>query len=83
MWVLLSSFKPGCAVRSSEVTLFREPTFANYVHVLTETNFPRWFLNSVVVAAFTMLIGITMAATSGYAVSRFRFPGKRPLMWRS
>ncbi|WP_341718967.1 sugar ABC transporter permease [Micromonospora sp. FIMYZ51] len=79
-WVLLSSLKPGYAIQSSELTLFRDTTLANYSYVLTETNFPRWFLNSVIVAAFTMTIGIFLAATTGYAVSRFNFPGRRPLM---
>ncbi|MGZ4429155.1 MAG: sugar ABC transporter permease [Nocardioidaceae bacterium] len=81
VWVLLSSFKPGYAIRSSQITLFKDPTLQNYVHVLTETNFPDWFLNSVIVAAFTMVIGISMSATAGYALSRFNFPGKRGLMW--
>ncbi|GAA0402451.1 ABC transporter permease subunit [Micromonospora gifhornensis] len=79
-WVLLSSLKPGYAIQSSELTLFRDTTLANYRYVLTETNFPRWFLNSVIVAAFTMTIGIFLSATTGYAVSRFNFPGRRPLM---
>jgi arabinogalactan oligomer/maltooligosaccharide transport system permease protein len=28
-----------------------------------------------------MVIGISMSATAGYALSRFNFPGKRGLMW--
>ncbi len=80
-WVLLSSLKPGYAIQSSKISLFQDPTLQNYKHVLTETSFPHWFLNSVVVAAFTMAIGITMSATAGYALSRFNFPGKRGLMW--
>ncbi|MBF9129756.1 sugar ABC transporter permease [Plantactinospora sp. S1510] len=80
VWVLLSSFKPGHAVQSTELSLVKDPTLDNYAYVLTETSFVRWFLNSVVVAAFTMLIGILIAATTGYAVSRFNFPGRRPLM---
>ena len=80
VWVLLSSFKPREWVNSSDLSLFKEPTIANYEYVLTETNFPRWILNSVIVAAFTMAIGVFMAATTGYALSRFRFPGRRQLM---
>ncbi|MGN9774379.1 sugar ABC transporter permease [Micromonospora sp. H33] len=79
-WVLLSSFKPGYAVQSSDLTLVKDPTLANYSYVLTDTNFPTWLLNSVIVAALTMLIGIFFSATTGYAVSRFNFPGRRPLM---
>ena len=77
VWVFLSSFKPAYAIRSSEITLIKDPTLENYRHVLFDTSFGYWFLNSVIVAAFTMVIGITMAASAGYALSRFNFPGKR------
>jgi arabinogalactan oligomer / maltooligosaccharide transport system permease protein len=80
VWVVLSSFKPGVWVQSSELTLIKEPTVDNYAYVLTETNFPRWFLNSLIVGAFTMLIGVFLSATTGYALSRFNFPGRRQLM---
>lgn len=80
VWVVLSSFKPAEWVQSSELSLVKEPTLDNYIYVLTETNFPAWMLNSVVIAAFTMLIGILMSATTGYALSRFNFPGRRHLM---
>ncbi|MEW2385125.1 sugar ABC transporter permease [Micromonospora sp. NPDC047707] len=79
-WVLLSSFKPGYAVQSTDLTLVKDPTLANYSYVLTDTSFPKWMLNSVIVAALTMIIGIFFSATTGYAVSRFNFPGRRPLM---
>ena len=80
-WVLLSSLKPRSAIQSSEIELFSDPSLDNYAHVLFDTNFPTWFANSVVVAAFTMVIGISMSATAGYALSRFNFPGRRQLMW--
>jgi arabinogalactan oligomer/maltooligosaccharide transport system permease protein len=79
-WVVLSSFKPGYAVQSTEITLVKDPTIANYEYVLFETNFPSWFLNSVIVASLTMLVGIFFSATTGYALSRFNFPGRRSLM---
>jgi arabinogalactan oligomer/maltooligosaccharide transport system permease protein len=81
IWVLLSSIKPKNAILSTKIQLFVDPTFENYRHVLFDTSFPRWFLNSVIVAAFTMVIGIAMSATAGYALSRFNFAGKRGLMW--
>src|SRR4029078_7340819 len=79
-WVLLSSFKPGVWVQSSELTLVKEPTLENYRFVLGDTSFPQWLLNSVIVGAFTMLLGVFMAATTGYALSRFNFPGRRQRM---
>jgi len=80
VWVLVSSFKPAHWVNSSDLSLVKEPTLHNYTYVLTQTNFPQWALNSVIVAAFTMLIGVFISATAGYALSRFRFPGRRQLL---
>jgi arabinogalactan oligomer/maltooligosaccharide transport system permease protein len=81
LWVVLSSIKPASEIRRTEIQLFASPTLDNYRKLLTETDFPTWFLNSVIVAAFTMVFGIAMSATAGYALSRFNFPGKRQLMW--
>jgi len=81
VWILLSSFKPKEWIQSSQITLIKEPTLANYQALLNNTDFLVWFRNSAVVALFTMVFGIAMSASAGYAISRFRFPGKRPLMW--
>ncbi|MFF2810430.1 sugar ABC transporter permease [Streptomyces sp. NPDC058000] len=79
LWLLVTSFKPkNDAFTTSLVTHF---TLDNYTHVLTGTSFLTWFGNSAVVVGLTTVIGVFTAATTGYAVSRFRFPGMRPLMW--
>ncbi|WP_438490592.1 sugar ABC transporter permease [Streptomyces sp. S186] len=79
LWLLITSFKPkNDAFTTSLVTHF---TLDNYAHVLTGTSFLTWFGNSVVVVGLTTVIGVLTAATTGYAVSRFRFPGMRPLLW--
>jgi arabinogalactan oligomer / maltooligosaccharide transport system permease protein len=56
-------------------------TLDNYTHVVADTYFLTWLGNSLVVVVGTTLIGVFIAATTGYAISRFRFPGMRPLMW--
>lgn len=78
-WIALASFKPSDQV--AQLGLPTSPTLENYARLLNETDFLRWFQNSVVCAFFTMVIGIAMSATAGYAISRFNFPGKRSLMW--
>ncbi|WP_116114910.1 sugar ABC transporter permease [Austwickia chelonae] len=79
LWIALASFRPANKVSSTSILV--APTLENYHKLLFSTNFLSWFGNSLVVALFTMLFGITMSATAGYAISRFNFPGKRPLMW--
>lgn len=43
--------------------------------------FPRQLLNSVVVALATTIMGIFLACTAAYALSRFRFPGRRAALF--
>ncbi|MFH8578269.1 sugar ABC transporter permease [Streptomyces zaomyceticus] len=79
LWVLLTSLKPAKYAITTD--FFKETTLENYTNLLNDTPFLTWFANSLLVAALTTVIGVFISATTGYAVSRFRFPGKRGLMW--
>ncbi|MEV0257012.1 carbohydrate ABC transporter permease [Streptomyces sp. NPDC050732] len=79
LWLLVTSFKPESEAFSTD--LVKDFTLGNYDHVLNDTEFPNWILNSLIVVGLTTVIGVFIAATTGYAVSRFKFPGMRPLMW--
>ncbi|MEW1724357.1 carbohydrate ABC transporter permease [Streptomyces sp. NPDC093109] len=79
LWVFLTSLKPASYATTTD--FFRDTTFENYTDLLRDTPFLTWFGNSLLVAGLTTLLGVFTAATTGYAVSRFRFPGKRGLMW--
>jgi arabinogalactan oligomer / maltooligosaccharide transport system permease protein len=79
LWLLVTSFKPKSEAFSTNVV--KSPTLDNYHHVLADTEFLTWFGNSLFIVLITTLLGVFVAATTGYAVSRFRFPGMRPLMW--
>ncbi|MCT2590094.1 carbohydrate ABC transporter permease [Streptomyces sp. N2-109] len=79
LWLLVTSFKPSSETFST--ALVKDFTLGNYDHVLADTHFLDWFGNSLIVVFSTTLIGVFIASTTGYALSRFRFPGMRPLMW--
>ncbi|SCK56084.1 sugar ABC transporter permease [Streptomyces sp. WMMB 322] len=79
LWLLVTSFKPKS--ESFSTALVRDFTLDNYTHVVADTHFLTWLGNSLLVVLGTTLIGVFIAATTGYAISRFRFPGMRPLMW--
>lgn len=79
-WVALTALKTdrGTWSRPGELgTLGLD----NFGQVLGDTRFATWFANSLLVAAGTTVLGVLIAATAGYAASRMRFPGQRPLMW--
>ncbi|MGH3375194.1 MAG: hypothetical protein ACRDP6_10670 [Actinoallomurus sp.] len=75
LWLVLTSIKPRDGWQSTNVRIFDHPTLANYDDVLTRTSFLRWMANSVLVAGATTVICVAIAASTGYAISRFRFPG--------
>ncbi|HET6861033.1 MAG TPA: carbohydrate ABC transporter permease [Streptomyces sp.] len=79
LWLLVTSFKPKSEAFSTD--LVKDFTLSNYDHVVNDTEFLSWFGNSVLVVGMTTVLAVLISATTGYAVSRFRFPGMRPLMW--
>ncbi|MBA2519232.1 MAG: carbohydrate ABC transporter permease [Chloroflexia bacterium] len=77
LWLLSTSFKlPEDVFTKTPAMIPPNPTFANYAYVLTETMVPRYFLNSLVVASATAIIGTAITSLAAYALSRFQFRGK-------
>jgi arabinogalactan oligomer/maltooligosaccharide transport system permease protein len=81
-WVLVTSFKPDARAVETTPQLFNESSLDNYTRILggEKGAFLTWFGNSVLIALLTTIIAVFLSATTGYAASRFRFPGKRSLM---
>jgi arabinogalactan oligomer/maltooligosaccharide transport system permease protein len=70
--------EPGVVDRLRAVIPWPETiSLANFRSLFADQPFTRWLVNSAIVAAATTVLGIALAATAGYAFSRFRFPGRR------
>ncbi|WP_029029479.1 carbohydrate ABC transporter permease [Salinarimonas rosea] len=52
------------------------PTLANYVEVLSDGRFLRWFLNSTLVAVAVTLSNLFFDSLVGYTLAKFRFRGR-------
>jgi arabinogalactan oligomer/maltooligosaccharide transport system permease protein len=71
------ALRPGNKLLDPEFTLIPEgATLESFEHVLFETDLPLWLFNSLVVTIGTAIIGVIIAATSAYAFSRYKFPGR-------
>jgi multiple sugar transport system permease protein len=76
-WTIKISVTPENLLYSEGIKLWpSRMTLANYQSVLQATDFPQFFLNSMIVSLTTSFIVTVIAAASGYALSRFRFRGK-------
>jgi len=51
----------------------REWTLVHYKVLFTQTMFPLWFRNSLIVAVGTMITAIAISAMGAYVFSRFRY----------
>ncbi|OIJ17062.1 ABC transporter permease [Anaerobacillus alkalilacustris] len=81
LWALSSSFKSLEEILSGAMTLFpRDFTFENYRSIFVEQRyFPRWLLNSVIVAVIGTGLNLLFNSMAGYALARLSFPGKKGL----
>ncbi len=56
-------------------------TAANYLRFFTDAGTPRLLFNSLLIAVGATALTLALAVLGGYALSRYRFPGRRPLMF--
>ena len=76
-WTVKISVTPQNLLYSEGIRFWpSRTTLANYHEVLSASDFPRYFLNSVIVSLSTAIIVTAIASFAGYALSRFRFNGK-------
>ena len=79
MWVVSSSFSTSAAI--TDVKIFpNNPTFKNYVELLTNTGFPLWFRNTFIIAALTMVCTSVLNMFTAFIFARFPFRGRKPLL---
>ena len=80
-WLVFLSLGPDSDDYLHPAGIWKKMTFDNYSFVLQHTGFFDWLKSSLIVSLGTTVIGVTIAASTGYAVSRMRFPGYRKFMW--
>ena len=52
-------------------------TMDNYITILTERPFDRWFANSLLLSVLTVLLTMLVAVPAAYVFSRMRFAGRK------
>lgn len=85
IYLLMHSFRGGAEIYGSTI-IPQEWTFQNYIDLFTGSggtaslNFPRWFLNTFVVACFSCVISTISVLMVSYAFSRLRFKARKKFM---
>jgi multiple sugar transport system permease protein len=81
LWLLLSSFMTNAQINQFPPTIIpRSLHVDGYSYVFSNALFPRWFVNSTVVALVVVLGNLAFGSLAGYAFARMRFRGSRALL---
>ena len=80
-WTLVTSLKTDAELHSLDVVYWPEhPTMQAYRYLFQQYNFLHPMKNSLLVAVITMILSLAVSTLAAYSFSRFRFPGRKPLM---
>lgn len=75
-WIIMSSFNEGKSLSTASF-LPKSLTLQNYADLFEETEFARWFMNSLQVASLNALISVILILLTAWVMSRFQFKGKK------
>lgn len=76
LWMISTSFKPATEILGTNF-FPQNPILENYRFVLVETDLPRWYINSLIVAVLTTVSVAFFDTLAGYTFAKYQFPGKR------
>jgi arabinogalactan oligomer/maltooligosaccharide transport system permease protein len=76
-FVVSAAFNPLGTLSSTSLipTVFGPDNFQN---LLGNTDFGRWFFNSILISGLATFLSVAISMFAAYAFSRFRFTGRRP-----
>ena len=81
LWIIYTSFRNTDAVFSGNLlTAGGNLTLENYNTILSVTDFPRYFLNTAVIAVLVTLLSLVCSIMAAYGLSRFEVRGKYALI---
>ncbi|MBU0519211.1 sugar ABC transporter permease [bacterium] len=76
--VLSISLRPGDRLLSTSLAIIPpNATLDSFVELFTRRPFLKWMRNSFIVSTAVTILGLTLASTAGYVISRFRFIGRK------
>ncbi len=81
-WFLCTSFKVEETIMDLPIKYIPTPfTIDNYASILTTLGFDQYFFNSLLVSILTTAIVMIVAILGGFALSRYKFRGKKPMFF--
>lgn len=83
LWLILASFSKSGSIYSFNGFFPSEFSLDTFKKLFTDTtmyDFPKWFVNSLIVGLLSSLFGTILVILTAYVISFFQFKARKPLM---
>lgn len=83
LWLILASFSKSGSIYTYDGFFPREYSLDTFKTLFTDTamyNYPKWFMNTLLIAVFSSLIGTFLVILTAYTMSRFEFKSRKKIM---
>lgn len=81
VWMVLTSFMTNSEINSIPPTIIPHGiNTGGYHNVLSASDFPYWFLNSIIVSGSAVVAQLVLCSLAGYAFARIRFRGSTVML---
>ncbi len=76
-WMISCALRPSNELLSSPPSLFpKHVSIYSFIHVIFETNIPRFFLNSLIISVTATVLCIAVALPAAYSFARHKYKAK-------
>lgn len=83
LWLVLASFSESGSMYTFKGFFPSSYSVDTFVKLFTDTDmydYPQWFLNTLIIAVCSALLGGLLVILTAYVMSRFRFNGRKTIM---
>lgn len=80
-WGIITSLRPDDETVKDFALWPKNPTLANYIFDIENSDLPIWYLNSTITSVAVTVLVVFMSACTGYAISQLNFRGRKALWW--
>lgn len=82
-WIAVTSLKSDAELYNlqNNPLLVLQPTLVQFQRLLTDTPFPRWITNTLIVSTASTVISLICSTLAGYSIARLRFHGATAIGW--
>lgn len=82
IWLICAAFKTPQDLLGSTLLPWRhlDRLTLNNFRALRDQPFTRWLVNSIFLSSLHTVLVVTLSSLGGFALAKYEFPGKRPIM---